>query len=190
VVRFSVQYQGWQRRPARCCNPANPGAPTGPSRLARADAPATVCTETLTMRSSAWFVMSPPRWSRHLCLALLASRRRGHRASSITTGGPIRRARSRTAICPAGPANNHTAQQSDSLASSLGGFDEKRCNKILQGPRLPRFLSALAAPACHPYFRPFATDRKKLVLRSVATLILSTTAFAMSATASASTVRR
>jgi ABC-type phosphate transport system substrate-binding protein len=61
------------------------------------------------MRSLAWFVISPPRWSRHSCLALLASRRRGHRASSITTGGPIRRARSRTAICPAGPANNHTA---------------------------------------------------------------------------------
>ena len=77
VVRFSLQYQGWQRRPARCCNPAKPGAPTGPSRLARADAPATMCAETLTMRSLAWFVMSPPRWvPRRSCLALLASRRR------------------------------------------------------------------------------------------------------------------
>ena len=36
----------------------------------------------------------------------IASARR--RASSITTCGPIRRTRSRTAICPAGPANNHT----------------------------------------------------------------------------------
>ena len=57
------------------------------------------------MRSLAWFATSQPRWLRHWCLAPLASRRRGfsHRASSI---GPIRRARSRTAICPAGPANN------------------------------------------------------------------------------------
>ena len=59
-----------------------------------------------------------PHWLRHSCLLLLAprrqarlGRRRGfsHPASNITTDGPIRTARSGTAICPVRPAATITA---------------------------------------------------------------------------------
>jgi len=78
----------------------------------------------------------------HWCLALLASRRRGfsHPASSTTTGGPIR---SRTAICPAGPASNpHRITNASEQAVRLVG----RRNRTTMPSKNPLFKSVRVKP--------------------------------------------